>query len=73
MVMKERTELNALTDEQLAAPRDFFGHPATAEQGIAYLMIHYVTNHAGSIRGHVGGDGRIRLADERKLCRPAEG
>ncbi len=42
--------LSALSDEQLAAPRDFFGHPATAEQGVAYLMIHHVADHAASIK-----------------------
>ncbi len=44
------TALSALSDEQLAAPRDFFGYPATAEQGIAYLMIHHVAEHAASIK-----------------------
>jgi hypothetical protein len=42
--------LGALSDEHLAAPRDFFGHTTTAEQGIAYLMLHHIMEHMASIQ-----------------------
>ncbi len=47
--------LNALTDEQLDALRDFFGHQVTVEAVVAGVVINHVREHSASIRSVLQG------------------
>lgn len=50
--------LYEMTDEQLSQKRSFFGHEAAAGDGIAFLTIRHIGEHAASIRAVVQPEAR---------------